>query len=102
MKFTDEQMAQLQQIMDAGLAPVNLALKNGEKRMDGLDRRIVEFSLKQEANNLRTEQMWESFDAVKKGLKVLEWLGMVVVRGWPVWVAIGGWLGWGKWWGPKP
>lgn len=75
MKFTDDQMTQLQQLMAAAMAPVNLQLQNGEKRMDGFGRDIGELSLKQETNNLRTEQMWVTFDTAKKGLVLLGTVG---------------------------
>jgi hypothetical protein len=94
MKFTDDQITQLQQLVSAALAPINLQLQNGEKRMDGFARDIGELTLKQAANNTKTDAMFESFDAAQKGIKVLGWLGSIIVRGWPLWVAVAGYFGW--------
>lgn len=75
MKFTDDQMTQLEQLMSAALAPVNLQLQNGEKRMDGFALDISTLSLKQEANNVKTDAMFETFDTAKKGLVLLGTIG---------------------------
>ena len=97
MKFTEGQIEQLQQLMNAAMSPINLQLQNGEKRMDGFARDIAELTLKQEANNVKTNAMFETYEATRKGLKVLEWLGTIIVRGWPIWVSIAGFMGWNKW-----
>jgi hypothetical protein len=71
MKFTDDQMAQLEKL----LAPMNLQLQNGEKRMDGFARDIGELSIKQTVNNVKTDMMFETFDTAKKGLVLLGTIG---------------------------
>ncbi len=75
VRFTDAQLTQLQQLMDAAMASVNLQLQNGEKRMDGLSSDIAGLALKQDVNNVKTEAMYEMFDTAKKGLSVLGTIG---------------------------
>lgn len=75
MKFTDDQMTQLEQLIAASLSPINLQLTNGEKRMDGFAREIGDLALKQTVNNVKTDLMFDAFDAAKKGLAVLGSIG---------------------------
>lgn len=75
MKFTDDQMVQLEQVVQAALAGVNLQLQTGEKRMDGLALDIGELSVKQTVNNVKTDMMFETFDTAKKGLVLLGTIG---------------------------
>lgn len=75
LKFTEEQMQQIEQIISAGLAPVNLQLQNGEKRMNNLAEDIGDLSEKLNVNNVKTSQMFEMFETAQKGLKFLGGIG---------------------------
>jgi hypothetical protein len=75
MKFTEDQMAQLEHVVQAALTGVNLQLQNGEKRMDGFAIDIATLAEKQETNNVKTNAMYETFDTAKKGLVLLGTIG---------------------------
>ena len=95
MKFNDQELQQLEQLLSDALAPINLQLHNGEKRMDGLALNVAELSLKQETNNVRTEQMYKTFDTAQKGLVLLGSIGsgmkwaagivLAVAAAWTTW-----------------
>lgn len=95
MKFTDDQMTQLEQLIAASLSPINLQLTNGEKRMDGFARDIGELTIKQDLNNLQTSEMREVFDTAKKGLVFLgtigsglKWVAGIVTAVFATWAAM--------------
>lgn len=68
-------MTQIKQIFDAGLAPVNLQLASGEKRMNNLASDIGDLSEKQGFNNAKTDEMFEMFETAQKGLRFLGSIG---------------------------
>jgi Spy/CpxP family protein refolding chaperone len=68
MKFTDEQITQIEQIMAAAMKPVGDQLAAGKGRMDRLTDRL-------DKNNAKTDAMFEMFETAQKGLNVLGSIG---------------------------
>lgn len=71
MKFTDEQIEQIEGL----LASVHLQLASGEKRMNNLASDIGDLANKQDANNAKTDEMFDLFEAAQKGLRFLGSIG---------------------------
>ena len=75
MRFSDNQIEQLKQLIEAGLEPLNKQLRSGEKRMDVLAGDITELGKTMVVNNVKTEAMFNMFDTAQKGLRVLGSIG---------------------------
>jgi hypothetical protein len=74
-QFTGDQLHQLERIVASAIAPVNLQLQTGEKRMDTLTSGITDLREKLEKNNESTEEIREAFDFAKKGLVFMGAIG---------------------------
>lgn len=68
MKFSPEQLQQIESIMSAAISPVNVQLAAGKVRMDTLTDKL-------NTNNAKTEAMFDMFETAQKGLKFLGSIG---------------------------